>query len=280
MADPKQSTEKQAMATLDESRIPRVLILRGARERTGTPESFGRYFHNVESLRLADRTNQELLLGERYGVRCVLAWVYGASMTQDIVHCFGQLGLTMVLHTGCCTAKVRRIQKGDLFMATEAYQDNGTHGYSPQVHCVKARYDGAELSALQAIRSAPVHWGRVYSAKRDHCIESHYPEGPLMPGCWAVDRETATVFSASERYGMYRMAILYVAQSHQPETPAAQHACRRCGEELLFEVLLAILKSYSEKLQSAGLQDRTSNEFSAEQKRRLRFWQAAVDSKM
>lgn len=281
MADNQRGTEKHSTRNMDASRIPRVLILRGVRDRKGTLESFGRYFHNVEPFRLADRANRDMFLGERYGIRCVLVPVYGALTAHEVVHCFGRLGLAMVLHAGCCTAKARRIESGDLFMVTEAYQKNGTCGYLPQVHSVKASYDGAELSAMQAIRSARVHWGRVYSARRDHCIESHYPEEPFMPGCWAVDRETTSVFSASERYDMRRMAVLYVAQSYSPETPVAERqACRRCGEELLFEALLAVLKSYSEKIQAAGMQDHNLNELSAEEQRRLRFWQAAIDSRM
>jgi len=281
----RKETAKLWSKGIDETKIPHVLILRGVRDRTGSSEAIGRYFDNVESLRMEGMATQDIFLGERNGIRCAFASVYGASMAEEVVRRFGQVGVKLVLHTGCCIAKTRRIKTGDLVIATEAYQGNGVRGYSPQVRGMKASYEGAELSALHAMRTTRLHWGRVYSTARDFCLEEYLPPSPFVADCWVVDRETAAVFSASEHYGIHRSAILYVTDPDGRENPAPErHGCCRCGEELMLGVLVAILKSYSEKIRTTAPHPTVwhSNQLSlpAEQDHRKRFWQAAIDSKM
>jgi nucleoside phosphorylase len=285
MVEYRSKTERLSTWGINEARIPQALILRGARDLKGSYETFRTYFTNVEALRPNDGVLQDVFLGERAGIRCAYASVYGRTMAAEAVHRFGSLGISLVVHTGCCVAKSPRIKTGDLLVVTEAYQGNDASGYAPEVGSVEASYEGAELSALQRIGTAGVHWGRVYSTATDYCGSEYHPPASFVPGCWAVDRETAAIFATAKQFGIHRTAILYVADPCAPESPEAQkRACRRCGEEPLLRTALAILKSYSKKIQTAGppVNAVISEQIATaeKQKRRNLFWQAAAESRM
>ncbi len=289
MLNHRKNTAKLSSCRFEETKVPQVLILRDSSDLESSYETMRTFFTNVEPMGPAGGNWQDSFLGERNGLRCTYVSVPNASMAVKAVRRFGRAGGSLVLYMGCCAVKTQQIESGDLFMVTEAYQCKGISKDLAEIKCVPASYDGAELAALQFIRKVHVHWGRVYSTAMDYLVEEYLPPPSLVPGCWAADRYTATVFSAAQQFGIHRTAILYVRHNfltgkHDTENVAETSVRCRRGEEQMVQTILEIIRSYSEKIQTSApyppMLHSDQISLPVELDDRIRFWQAAVDCKM
>src|ERR1700678_1945060 len=103
--------------SLPESRIPKVLIVRGTRNFRSKYRAMLPYFENVLDVGTPNGIIEDVLIGDVRGQPVGFACVYGSAMASEIVHLFGVLGSLAVIQIGNCGALADDFAAGDLFVA-------------------------------------------------------------------------------------------------------------------------------------------------------------------
>ncbi len=201
-----------AVLGLNESRVPRALLLRGTRNLRSQFELHRRYFSNVAEVCSPDGLLEDVLIGEVGGMVVAYASVYGASMASEVVHLFGVLGTSLVVQTGACRALADGAAPGDLFLATEACCGDGSSRHYGAAEIVRASVEPSP-AALGVVGGWPVHWGRVFTTSARMAATSSGADLWHEEGIAAVDQETAATFAVAEHFGMDRAAILVVSDN-------------------------------------------------------------------
>jgi len=198
------------MLKIPESRIPRVLILRGTRNFQSQYEGALPFFNNILEVGSPNGIIEHVFIGDLNGSHVGFACVYGAPMAAEVVHIFGVLGTRAVIQTGNCGGLADGLVAGDLFFASEAHCGEGAaQYYKPEGGRVAASVELLESAALAPSKER-LHVGAMYTtaallAESEADLERWHQQGFA-----AVDMETATTFAVAEYFGMKRASILYV----------------------------------------------------------------------
>jgi uridine phosphorylase len=241
-----------SILNIPESRIPRVLLLRGTRNLKTYYEQYRQLFENVLDVGSPNGVLEDLLIGDYAGKPVAYASVYGANMASEIVHIFGVLGSRLVIQTGNCGALQDGFSAGDLFVATEAFCGEGAaQYYKTNGTTVTAQFSATARAHIDRICDIPVHYGRIYTtsalfAEGEQEIESWYQQGYA-----AVDMETATTFAVAEYFGMDRLSILYGfdnprQKEHILLSDAEKDHQRAAANQCMIETALKIVVAYNE----------------------------------
>jgi len=233
--------------------IPQVLILRSTQNLKNEYDIHRRYFTDILEIGLKHPLLENAFIGSLEGLPIGYASVNAGPHAADIVRIFGSLGTQMVLLTGPCCALNDHLKPFDWFVATQAYRHEkvAQNNQAPS-RIVEASFQGIEVSAFQRIKNTFVHWGRTcstFNALRDYKV---FHQDCLGLGCWVIDRVTAFVFTAAESFGMYRAALLVVADiSELPEKAKIcapdKHGQETCREQLIRETVIKIVREYHRK---------------------------------
>lgn len=190
--------------SISEDQIPHTLILRGTRNLTEKYENHKKYFKNVRDLTFPNGIFENIFIGELNGNLIAFATVYGAPMASEVVHLFGVLGTSMVIHTGCCGGLDSELKTGDIFIATEALIGEGaSQYYLPNNKIIKA-------TTLSVPGIFKISTGRIYTTSALLAESKEDIEKWSMLGCATVDMETSAVFTTAEYFNMDRTSILFV----------------------------------------------------------------------
>ena len=235
---------------LPESRIPKVLILRGTRNLRTQYDKYRGYFADVIEIASPNGLLEDIFVAELEGVSIAYASVYGAPMASEVVHIFGVLGTSLVLQTGCCGALAADIRPGDLFIVTEAYRGEGASSYyDPQGNIVKASFNANESSLIQETHDVTIHSGRIYTTSALFMEGQQEVEDWFNKGCAAVDMETSATFAAARYFKMDRGAILYVFDNPRYEadiimTGVEKDKRRELANKRMIGLTFEIVKAY------------------------------------
>lgn len=238
---------------LPESRIPKVLILRGTRNLKRQYEKYCSYFTNIIELGSPNGLIEDIFVGKLDRVSVAYASVYGAPMASEVVHVFGVLGTSLVLQTGCCGALAADIRPGDLFVVTEAYCGEGASSYyKMKGNIVKASFNAIESPLIQEIHDVTIHPGRVYTTSALFAEGKEEVEDWFNKGCAAVDMETSATFAVAKYFKMDRAAILYVFDNPRYEADIIMNddekdKRRALANERMIGLTFEIAKAYCSK---------------------------------
>ena len=192
------------MLSLTEEDIPHTLVLRGTRNLTEKFENHKKYFTNVRDVVFPNGIFENIFIGELNGHQVAFATVYGAPMASEIVHLFGVLGTSLVIHTGCCGGLDKNLRTGDIFIATEAYIGEGaSQHYQANKKLVSGSFE--DTFGFENIKTGRIYTTSALLAESKEDIEAW---GKL--GCLTVDMETSAVFTTAEYFNMERTSILFV----------------------------------------------------------------------
>jgi len=240
-----------SILNLPEHRIPKVLILRGTRNLKTQYQRYHGYFSNVTEITPTNGLLEDIFVAELSGVPIGYASVYGAPMASEVVHVFGVLGTSLVLHTGCCGALAPDIRTGDLFICIEAYCGDGASScYKPgRKKIVRASFNACQLPSIQKANDITLHLGRIYTTSALFAEGRKQVEDWFRKGCLAADMETSAVFAVAEHFQMDRLAILYVFDNPRYEGDIIISNCqknknRAFADKRMIELTLDIAKMY------------------------------------
>lgn len=192
------------MLSLSEQEVPHTLILRGTRNLTEKFENHKKYFTDVREVIFPNGVFENIFIGNLNGHLVAFATVYGAPMASEVVHLFGVLGTTMVIHTGCCGGLDASLRTGDIFMATEAYIGEGaSQHYQSDRKLVRA-------SVQDTFGFDNIKTGRIYTTSALLAESREDIEAWAKLGCLTVDMETSAVFTTAGYFNMDCTSILFV----------------------------------------------------------------------
>jgi purine-nucleoside phosphorylase/predicted N-acetyltransferase YhbS len=195
---------------LPESRIPRVLIVRGTRNFRSKYRAMLPYFDNILDVGTPNGIIEDVLIGDVGGQPIGFACVYGSSMASEIVHIFGVLGTRTVIQIGNCGALADGFSAGDLFVADRAYCGEGAaQYYKPDVKWVTGTSELLQSRTLSALRPEEYRTGAIYTTGALFAEGMDDVERWFKEGFGAVDMETAATFAVADSFGMKRISILY-----------------------------------------------------------------------
>jgi len=235
---------------LPESRIPKVVVLRGTRNLKRQYEIYRSYFSDVVEVGSPAGLFEDIFVGKLDDVCVAYASVYGAPMASEVVHVFGVLGTSLVLQTGCCGALADGIRPGDLFIATEAYRGEGASAYyNVQVSVVKASFNADRSALIRKVNELTVHSGRIYTTSALLMEGKQELEDWFNKGCAAVDMETAATFAVAEYFNMDRAAVLYVFDNPRHQADIIMNddeKDKKCNlaDRRMIELTFEIVKEY------------------------------------
>jgi purine-nucleoside phosphorylase/predicted N-acetyltransferase YhbS len=193
-----------------ESRIPKVLIMRGTRNFRSKYRAMLPYFDNVLDVGTPNGIIEDVMIGDVRGQPVGFACVYGSAMASEIVHIFGVLGARAVIQIGNCGALADGFAAGDLFVAERAYCGEGAaQYYMPDGKWATASTELLQSRTLSALRSEECRIGAIYTtgallAEGMEDVDRWFKEGFA-----AVDMETAATFAVAESFDMKRISLLY-----------------------------------------------------------------------
>ena len=187
-----------------EDEIPSTLILRGTRNLREKYENHKKYFTNVRDVVFPNGIFENIFIGELNGNLTAFATVYGAPMASEIVHLFGVLGTSLVIHTGCCGGLEKNLKTGDIFIANEAYIGEGASQH------YKLNKTVIRTSIKDMISFDHVKTGRIYTTSALLAESNEDIEKWSDLGCMTVDMETSAVFSTAEYFNMESTSVLFV----------------------------------------------------------------------
>jgi uridine phosphorylase len=196
---------------LPESRVPKVLILRGTRNLGLQYDAARRWFSNVRDLGAPNGVIESVLVGDLEGTPVGFACVYGAPMASEIVHIFGALGARAAIQIGSCGGLADALNAGDLILPSEAFCGEGAaQYYAPGKERIAASSSLRRSAAFEKLAGTTVHEGPIYTtaallAEGEAELESWHRQGFI-----AVDMETAATFAVAEHFGMACTGILHV----------------------------------------------------------------------
>jgi uridine phosphorylase len=194
---------------IPETRVPKVLLLRGTRNLKAQYDRYRQLFSDVVDMGTPNGIFEDVLIGNLDDVSVGYASVYGGPMASEIVHMFGVLGTKLVIQVGCCGAIADGIGPGDLFIAEEAFcGDGASQYYKLSGSTVSATIRPGQLPRLLSDEPG-WHTGRIYTtgallAEGIEDINNWHSRG-----FGAVDMETAATFAVAEHFGMDRISILF-----------------------------------------------------------------------
>lgn len=233
---------------LSEDRVPKAVLLRGARDLKSQYELHRRYFSDVAEICSADGLLEDVLIGKVGGANVAYASVYGAPMAGEIVHLFGLLGASLVVQTGSCRALDDGMAAGDLFVPTEACCGDGPSRHYGAPETVRASI-GLTSAALGVVGGWPVHEGRVYTTSARMAATGKTADAWHGQGVEAVDQETAATFAVAEHFGMDRAAILVVSDNPRRRDRMLMEAAEKeqritLANWLMIDLAFALVKEH------------------------------------
>lgn len=189
---------------ISELEIPTTLILRGTRNLTQKFENHKVFFENVRDLVFPNGIFENIFIAELNGNKIAFATVYGASMASEVVHLFGVLGTSLVIHTGCCGGLDSSLKTGDIFIANEAYIGEGASQYY--------QFDKTVVKPLinNLLIFDKIKFGRIYTTSALLAEGKDDIEKWANLGCLTVDMETSAVFSTANYFDMESTSVLFV----------------------------------------------------------------------
>jgi purine-nucleoside phosphorylase len=190
---------------LPESRIPKVLILRGTRNLRSQYQAMLPYFGDVLEVGSPNGIFEDVFIGDLRGWPVGFACVYGSSMASEITHVFGVLGTRAVIQTGNCGALADELAAGSLFIADRGFCGEGAAQYYRRDEWVTASEDLLRSGLLAGIRRGPIFTTAALLAEGKQDLERWFTQGFA-----AVDMETAATYAVAEHFGAERLALLYV----------------------------------------------------------------------
>lgn len=197
-------TDWLKILNISEHEIPTTLILRGTRNLTNKYEDHKLFFNNVRELVFPNGIFENIFIGELNGNITAFATVYGASMASEVVHLFGVLGTSLVIHTGCCGGLDSNLKTGDIFIAEEAYVGEGASQY----------YNIDDLIIKPSINNLlkfnGIKVGRIFTTSALLAEGKEDIEKWFNLGCLTVDMETSAVFSTANYFRMESTSVLFV----------------------------------------------------------------------
>lgn len=192
------------MLSLTEDEVPHTLILRGTRNLNEKFEKHKKYFKNVRELVFPNGIFENIFIGDLNGDPVAFATVYGAPMASEVVHLFGVLGTSLVIHTGCCGGLHVSLRTGDIFIANEAYIGEGaSQYYNRNKQIIQSYVD-------QTLNFDGIKTGRIFTTSALLAEGKEDIQAWADLGCMTVDMETSAVFATAEFFNMERTSILFV----------------------------------------------------------------------
>ena len=235
---------------IPESRIPKILILRGTRNLKTQYEFHRGLFTNILEVGTPNGILEDVFIGDLNSFPVAYASVYGAPMASEIVHVFGVIGSRLVIQTGNCGALADAMGPGDLFIAEEAYCGEGaSQYYKADSKVVKFSPKVVEMSLIKDVNDFPVHFGKIYTTSALFAEGEKDIEDWIRKGFSAVDMETATTYAVAEHFGMDRVSILYGfdnprRKEHILMKDSEKDKRRKLGNEKMIELVCDIVKGY------------------------------------
>lgn len=230
-------------------RIPIVFVLRGTRNLKTQYRSHRKYFTNILEIGTPNGILEDVFISDLGGHSVGYASVYGAPMASEVVHVFGILGTRLMIQTGCCGALADLIAAGDLFIATEAFCDEGaSQYYLPSKRTVTASLNLRELVA----EGENFHTGYIYTTSALFAEGMEEVDAWFRAGYSAVDMETTAIFAVAQYFGMDRASILYAfdnprQKEHILLNDAANDEHRKIGNRRMIEIALETIKVYASR---------------------------------
>ena len=233
-----------------EDKIPSTLILRGTRNLREKFDNHKKYFTNVRELVFPNGIFENVFIGELNGNLTAFATVYGAPMASEIVHLFGVLGTSLVIHTGCCGGLEKKLKTGDIFIANEAYIGEGASQH------YKLNKTIVESSIKDMMSFDDVKKGRIYTTSALLAESKEDIEKWSDLGCMTVDMETSAVFITAEYFNMESTSVLFVYDNplnkdHLFIENQTKTELYRTGQDKVLEITWAIVKNHNMKLKNS-----------------------------
>jgi len=240
-----------SILSVPESRIPKVLILRGTRNLKSQYERHRKYFTNILDIGSPNGILEDVFIGDLDGFPIAYASVYGAPMASEIVHVFGVLGTSLVIQTGCCGALSEAIGVGDIFIAKEAYCGEGaSQYYKSKGKVVKASGRLLKIPPIESCNDTPAHFGKIYTTSALFAEGREEIEEWHRRGFSAVDMETAATFTVAEHFEMERISVLFVFDNPRRKESilmkdTEKDERRALGRQYMIDLVLRVARQYN-----------------------------------
>ena len=195
---------------MDQSEVPRAVIMEGSWWRAQRTEWRLSYLDNVRELAFPD-----MFYGYWQGSPIVYSCVYGAPRAVELAHLFGVLGTPRMVMIGTCGALDPRLATGDVVAPSQAVAREGVaHLYKTVTedtgivlsdpYLTATGRVALERTGIRTADSLHLTWSSIF-AQSGAMVEEWRARG-----YGSVDMEAATLFAVAKHFGFLATALLVV----------------------------------------------------------------------